>query len=454
MRRLVALILALVLWPALAGAQTIVHGVSPKGIRFALAPRPANPLVTLSFAWRDGFGEARAGSEGLSSLAAPWHAAGPAGMTEAEFREELRDESIGLSLGATGGHTLGSLIAPPDRLHTAVDRMRAVLIEPALGDATLRRFKRQRRLSIAQGRETPATAARTLALSMVAGNTPYLLEHIAPARSPVADVERTDVEAWRKAVLARDNLVVAAAGPIAEPDLIRIIDRIFGDLPQRAAVPPKPDITLQRDTRTLVIERPVAQTTIVLAGGTSLDPADSDMGNRASLANSVLSGGPASRLFRSIREELGATYGSSSQLVPLGNEAVAFLISSAVDHALAGKALATLREGYERFHRDGVTEAEIAPLRARSVTGIEEGLTRSEVAWRLRGVMMRGRNPDEVTTLAQRVAAVTAEEVNAVINERLPPPPLATVIVAPSAEGFGADCVVRRDQPIEACLEP
>ncbi len=454
MRRLIAFALALVLWPALGQAQTIVQGVSPKGIRFALAPRPANPLVALSFGWRDGFGEARAGREGLSSLAAAWHAAGPRGLSEAEFREDLRDESIGLSLGASGGRTLGSLVAPPDRLDTAVARMRAVLMEPALNDATLRRFKRQRRLSIAQGRETPGTAARTLALSMVAGDTPYVLEHVAPARSPIADVERADVDAWREAVLARDNLVVAAAGPIAEPDLVRIIDQIFGDLPERSALPREPEIAFRRDTRTVVIERPVAQTTIVLAGGTRLDPADTQTANRASLANGVLSGGPASRLFLSVREGLGATYGSSSQFVPLGNEAVALLVSSAVDHALAEKALATLREGYARFHRDGVTEAELAPLRARSVNGIEEGLARSEIAGRLRGAMLNGRDPNEVTTLAQRVAAVTAAEVGAVVAERLPSPPLATVIVAPSAEGFGADCVVRRDQPLEACLEP
>ena len=43
---------------------------------------------------------------------------------------------------------------------------------------------------------------------------------------------------------------------------------------------------------------------------------------------------------------------------------------------------------------------------------------------------------------------------DATLLTRLPINYPVLVVGAPSAEGFGADCVVRRDQPIEACLEP
>ncbi|KAA2235326.1 M16 family metallopeptidase [Salinarimonas soli] len=454
MIRALLLILGLALAPSAAFAQTIIQGVTPRGIAYALAPRPANPLVVLSFAWRDGFGEARAGQEGLSGLAAAWHAAGPKGMSAAEFREDLRDDSIGLSLGGGGGRTAGSLSAPPDRLDKAADRLRAVLLEPALDEAALSRLKRSQRASIAQARQTPGSSARTLALMLVAGDTPFVLEHVASARSTIDTIGRADVEAWRRAVLSRDNLVVAAAGPLAEPDLVRLVDRIFGELPERSAVPERPSTAFRGDARTVVMERPVAQTQLVLAGGTGLRTHDADETLRSNLANQAFSSGPASRLFRSVREELGATYGSQSSFVTLGDEAAVFMITSAVDHALAGRALAALREQYARFHRDGITEAELAPLRARAANGAEEGLVRSEVAGALRNAMTRGRNPAEVAAMSRRIAAATAPEVNAVIRERLPAPPLTTVIVAPSAEGFSADCVVRRDQALEACLEP
>lgn len=446
------LALLLVLLPAAAGAQTVIQGTTPAGIRFALAPRPANPLVVISFSWRDGFGETLPGREGLSGVAAAWHMAGPLGSTEAEFREELRDEGVGLSLGAFNGHAFGTLSAPRDRIDKAAERLRAVLLTPALEERTLARIKRQRRAGLAQARETPGSTARTAALSLVAPDTPFLLELIAPARSTAAEVTRADVDAWRTAVLTRDNLVVAAGGPIAEPDLARLVDRIFADLPERSSVPDRPRVALSAPGRTIVIERPAAQTTIVLAGGTRLDPRDLETGLRASLANQVLSSGPASRLFRAVRGELGASYGSSSELVTIGAVAQAFLITTAVDHALAGKALAALRGEYERFHRDGVTDAEVTPLKARLVAGAEESLGRSEIAGRLRAAMAAGRDPTEVLTLSQRVAGITAADINAVIAERLPAPPLATVIVAPSAEGIAADCVVRRDQALEACL--
>ncbi len=447
------LLAALLLWPAASAAQTVVQGTTPKGIRFALAPRPANPTVVISFSWRDGFGEAQPGREGLSGLAAAWHIAGPRGVSEAEFREDLRDEGVGLSLGAFGGTTVGSLSAQPDRIEGAAERLRAILLEPALNETTLARFKRQRRASLAQARETPGPTARTAAFALVAGEDPFVLELQAPPRSTIADVTRADVEAWRAAVLARDNLVVGAAGPIAEPDLVRLLDRVFGDLPERSTVPERRPVPLRSDPRTVVIERAVAQTTILLAGPTRIDPQHVDATLPAGLANQVLSSGPASRLFRSLRGQLGATYGSSSELVTIGRAAQVLLVNSSVDHALAHKALAALREEYERFHGQGVTEAEVAPLKARLVNGIEDSLGRSEIAGRLRGALAAGRDPAEVNLLAQRVADVTAADVNAVIAERLPAPPLAAVIVAPSAEGYGADCVVRRDQPVEACLK-
>jgi predicted Zn-dependent peptidase len=217
-------------------------------------------------------------------------------------------------------------------------------------------------------------------------------------------------------------------------------------------VPDRAQVALAGDARTVVVERPVAQTTLALAGPTRLDPRDPDTGLLAALANQVLSSGPQSRLFRSVREELGASYGSQSTLVPVGGVAQVFLITSAVDHGLAGKALATLREQYDLFRRDGVAAAELAPVRARAVTALEEGLGRSEIAARLRGALTAGRDPGEASTAPARAAAATSEAVSALVAERFPAGPLAAVIVAPSAEGFAADCVVRRDQPIEACL--
>jgi zinc protease len=442
----------LLLGTVAAPAQIVVEGVTPAGVRFALAPRPTSPVVALSFSWRDGFGEARPGREGLSGLAAAWHAAGPRGVSEAEFREDLRDEGIGLSLGTFNGLTVGSLSAPLDRIETAAERLRTLLLEPALNDTTLARLKRQRRAALAQARETPGTAARTAALTMVAGGSPFVLELVAPARSTVADVSRPDIEAWRAAVLARDNLVVAAAGPIAEPDLIRLVDRIFGELPERASAPERAPVPLRTDRRTIVIERPVAQTTILLAGPTGLDPRDEAGATRAGLAVQILSAGQTSRLFRAVRVELGATYGTSADLVSVGGTAQILLISTAVDHALAPKALATLRAQYERFHRDGVSEVEVAPVRARLANALEDGFGRVDVAGRLRAAMAAGREPAGVAAQPARVSAVTAAEINALITERFPAPPLATVIVAPSAEGYEADCVVSRGQAVEVCL--
>ena len=72
------------------------------------------------------------------------------------------------------------------------------------------------------------------------------------------------------AVLARDSLVVAAAGSSTEEAVVAAIDQLSARLPERTDLPMPPDTTFRRDGRTIVIERPVSQTSLVLGGGSSL----------------------------------------------------------------------------------------------------------------------------------------------------------------------------------------
>ncbi|WP_204268915.1 hypothetical protein, partial [Escherichia coli] len=64
---------------------------------------------------------------------------------------------------------------------------------------------------------------------------------------------------WRKAVLARDNLVVVAAGPLDRSAVAALVDETFGGLPATAELKPVVPFEPLRPLRTIAIERPVAQ---------------------------------------------------------------------------------------------------------------------------------------------------------------------------------------------------
>jgi zinc protease len=266
-----------------ASAQTlgdglVIHeGRTPRGVRYAFLPQPFENTVVLSFSWWDGFAQARPGQELLGRIGVAWLQAGTERLPEGQFREELRDEQIGLGLGTGNRTTGGSLSAPPDKLGLAAERLREVLLTPALSERALARLRRRHASSFEQAREVPGTLARSMLVELLAGRSSFVSEEAGSSlqlRGAAERFGRPEVEAWRRAVLARDTLVVGAAGRSTKEAVVAAIDRAFGDLPERADLPVPPTVAFQHDARTVVIERPVSQTSVVLGAGSSLVWAD------------------------------------------------------------------------------------------------------------------------------------------------------------------------------------
>ncbi len=138
-----------------------------------------------------------------------------------------------------------------------------------------------------------------------------------------------------------------------------------------------PDTTFRRDARTIVIERPVSQTSVVLGGGSSLVWADELTQPLSAIALNAFASGPTSRLFRAVRDELGASYGSTAALPMIGGAARYLVISSSVDPASAAQALAVIRAEYDRFRQEGLTPAEFETAHARFMNGLDEQARRA-----------------------------------------------------------------------------
>ncbi len=157
------------------GTRLVIHeGHTPRGVRYAFLPQPFENTVTLSFSWWDGFAEARPGQELLGRLGAAWLQAGTERLPEGQFREELRDDQISIGMG-TGNRTVGgSMSAPHDKLGLAAERLREVLLTPALSDQALARLRRRHATSFEQARELPGALASSMLIEILAGPSPFV----------------------------------------------------------------------------------------------------------------------------------------------------------------------------------------------------------------------------------------------------------------------------------------
>jgi len=431
----------------------ISDGRTPGGIRLVHIQLPEEKEQVFSMAWRDRLALRQTDKAGLLSLAPGLLTAGGAGPLDGgALEEELRDIGAGLSLSRTRMATLGQVSAPAAGFEAAALLLRSVLIEPRSPRITLERQKRFRLNDSRGARERAASIAQqALALSIV-GDHPIAATISLRPETTITSVEAADVEAWRKAILARRNLVVVSAGPLSREAAAALADRVFGDLPADSQDGEPTPFTLPQPRRkTIVVERPVEQS-VILAGGPVRWASSGPDGAARAMAMSALGGGFRSRLFVAIRERLGAAYGASAGVAPLAGPQGVFAMEAAVANDRVGAALAAMRSEYAAFRERGVTADEIEPMKRRMLNSWADTMRRSgSAASAIRAALLNGLPPDSPDRQAGWVRRQTAETVNALIRERLPEA-LTTIVVTPKAEGLDADCVIASLDELARCL--
>ena len=128
------------------------------------------------------------------------------------------------------------------------------------------------------------------------------------------------------------------------------------------------------------------------------------------------------------------------------------MISTSVDSKRAVEALAAIRAEYANIVAEGVPEPVLTALITKLLGEIQESLRQSEGAARLvRAAMLAGYPDDHYATLEARVRGLTAADINDGLRTKFPKAPLAVVIIAPSANGFDADCVIKSPSEIGRC---
>jgi predicted Zn-dependent peptidase len=203
---------------------------------------------------------------------------------------------------------------------------------------------------------------------------------IAEALTPSADAflapEIDDIIAWRKAVLTRDRVSIASAGPLSAETVGVQIDRLLVGLPEKSdeasdTAPPE----MRSLNKLIVLEKNVAQSVIIAGGPTGWITNPDSI--RAHLATSIMNktDGP---FMGNLRGKLGATYSVRAYPVRYHRNAFGFYLTTAVDTAKLSGALTALREEYERFIAEGVTQKELEIAKNQQLSAVEEGLRRSK----------------------------------------------------------------------------
>jgi len=151
-------------------------------------------------------------------------------------------------------------------------------------------------------------------------------------------------------------------GDIDAASLGKVLDKVFGALPEKAELNPVPAVTMPAVGRRIVVDLDVPQAVLSL-GGVGLARKDPDF-MTAFVVNHILGGGSfTSRLYDEVREKRGLAYGVYSYLLPLDNAALV-MAGTATRADRAGETLQIIESEMRRLAKDGPTAAELAKAKA------------------------------------------------------------------------------------------
>ena len=421
------LLIAGTLWMAPAAAIEIQDVQSRSGIRAWLVEDHANPIITLNFAFRGGAALDPVGKGGLANLAAATLDEGAGELDSQAFQRKLEDLAVSIRFEAGRDNFTGSLRTLTANSKEAYDLLRLALTQPRFDSKAVERIRRQILAGLRRSAENPRDIARRTLMRQFFPDHPYGRPGDGtPETVPL--IKRADLRVFVHQRLARNNLVVGIVGDISAGQTARMLETVFGALPEKAAPWTLDDVQAKPANRTIVIDKPVPQS-IIRFGHAGIKRDDPDF-FAAYIMNYVLGGGGfESRLYEEIREKRGLAYSAWSYLAPM-NSAGLVLGGAGTANERAGETVKVLRQVWRAMADKGVTPSELRDAKTYLTGSYSLRFTSSRrIASILVGIQLQRLGIDYIKKRNGLIAAVGHADVNRVANKLLKPDAITLVVV-------------------------
>ena len=276
--------------------------------------------------------------------------------------------------------------------------------------------------------DTPMRRVQELFTTLLYGNQPAGWD-IAGKKEIIRKLSRNDFISYRHARYVPSRTVVVVAGNFNTPRIERQIRNTFGELPKHGA-PAKPKTHEHQTKPELLVKYKASDQSHLVLGVRAFDMLDKRRYALEVLAD-VLGGGMSSRLFRRVREELGAAYyvnASADLYIDHGYMPV----SAGVDHAKIEKVIVAILDELRRLKNELVGEKELKKSKDHMVGNLILNLeTADELAGFYGGQEILTGKILPPSKFIERVYAVKPEEIRAVANAILKNNRLNLSIIGP-----------------------
>ena len=238
--------------------------------------------------------------------------------------------------------------------------------------------------------------------------------------APVASIKKLsakDLASFHSTYYRPNNAILAIVGDVTLKEVLPKIEKAFGDW-QKADVPATtiPAAPAQAASHILLVDRPGSVQTVLQLGNLGIERTNPDYFSLL-LADRILGGGPAARLFMNLREDKGYTYGAYSNFTGTKFRGV-WMSSSEVRTDVTAGAMKEFMYELKRLRDEKVSAEELENAKRAIVGSFALSLEQPQTL--LQNIILQklyDLPADYWDAYPQKVAAITTDDVQRVAQK-------------------------------------
>ena len=420
--RMMAGAIALVLvgamaWLGTACAAEIQQIRTPGGISAWLVEEKSLPIIAIRFGFDGGSAQEPAGKEGTAGLLAAMLDQGAGDLAGPAYQKQIEKLAVRLAFDSDRDTFFGNFETLTKHLGKASDLLRLAVTKPLLEPAILERTRAQllARAGFEAGDNNKLANAQWMAQSF-AGHT--YARAISGTPESLKAITRDDLEDYRKRVMARGTLRVAAVGDIDAATLGKVLDEVFGGLPATTQLTSIADVEPKAVAKPAVVDVEGPQS-VTIFGRRGIQRSDPDYFPGLVLSQLLGGGSSDARLVREVREKRGLSYWIYTLLYNFKHSTM-LIGGFASPNKDVATSLELVRAEFKQLAEKGPTQEEVDAAKSYLIGSFVLSLdSNAKIAEQMLRAQLQSLGPNFVNDRKTQLAKVTRADVARVARSLL-----------------------------------
>jgi zinc protease len=411
---------------------SIVRTQLANGLELNVVELHQLPVVNVRLIVRSGSATDPAELPGLAQLTAAMLKEGTTQKSSAKLAEAVDFLGAHLGTGSDEDTLQVSMQALSEHLEQALEIVGEVATKPAFSEDELKKLKTRELARLELQSQSPHFLAQRELTKVLYGEHPY--NHVDTTKAAIKRVKRTDLAQWHKRYVTPGNAFLVVVGDVSAARVQELVARVLGGFAPRTVPELAAKTPPARSARNVVlVDRPKSVQSVIYFANLALPRNDPDY-IPLTVANQVLGGSAAARLFMDLREKRSLTYGAYSD-IDEHQQVGPFLAYASVRNEVTADALRAFDEHLQRIVREPPSVEELTAAKRYL---IDRFPLRIETPDRIAGLVAELRTfglPDDYwSTFEAKVDAVTPAAALAVAQKHVRPAESLLVVVGEAAQ--------------------